>query len=496
MLKSQLGVMACVLGTIPVAGNACSSSVNALFRDGAGADAGSSGGGSIIAPIQGCPNLSGGPAGVQPLASPAQVAHQRTELAAFIHFGLGTFDGTEYGDASQDSPSLFNPTNLDATEWVSELQNAGFREGLLVTKHATGFCLWPSAQTDYSVKNSPWKNGQGDVVGDFANAMRAAGMRMSFYLSPWDEHYPSSAADYDTYFRNQLTELLTNYGPVYEIYFDGHRAPALDWGGIAQLAKRLQPNVLVWLGPEIATSGASVRWIGNQYGQGSRSTSSVADVPNDGPSNVWYPVDATVSDRGSSWFWHADGSVMTLTSLETVYFDTVGMNTTLVLNVPPATTGQFDTPDIKLLEDFGTWYSSLYKENLVRSQPATADSSWANAGFDAAKAVDDDVCTYWAAASGRTSARLEVTPASPITFQVISIREPIELGERSTGYHVEIKQNGTWNDAPTDASGARIQGTVIGQRQLWQLNSTTAEAVALVIDSAKDVPTIAEFSAY
>jgi alpha-L-fucosidase len=172
------------------------------------------------------------------------------------------------------------------------------------------------------------------------------------------------------------------------------------------------------------------------------------------------------------------------------------MNATLILNVPPSTTGQFDTADVSLLQQFGTWYSSLYKTNLLRNQTVTGDSTWASAGFDASNAIDDDVCTYWAAASGKTTARLEVTPASPITFQIISIREPIELGERSTRYHVEFKQNGSWNTAPTDASGAQIQGTVIGERQLWQLNSTTAEAVALVVDSARDVPAIAEFGAY
>ena len=155
-----------------------------------------------------------------------------------------------------DTPSLFNPTNLDASEWVAALKAAGFRQAKLVVKHTTGFCLWPSAYTDYSVKNSPWKNGQGDVVRDFTDAMHAAGMSVAFYLSPLDDHYPSSSADYETYFRNQLTELLTNYGPVYEIEFNGYQAPtALDWAGIVQLAHRLQPEVLVYTGAEIAADG-------------------------------------------------------------------------------------------------------------------------------------------------------------------------------------------------------------------------------------------------
>jgi len=414
-----------------------------------------------------------------------------------LHFGLNTFDDTEYGDASKDTPALFNPTNFDATQWVSALKAAGFRQATLVTKHSTGFCLWPSAYTEYSVKNSLWKNGQGDVVKEFTDAMHLAGLRVGLYLSPWDGHYPSSDANYETYFRNQVTELLTKYGPVHEILWDGFNAPtSLDWVGIVQLAHQLQPNVLVWMGREIATTGADLRYLGSQNGKASRSTSSVGDIPNGGPSGAWYPAEAPVSDRGAGWFWHPNGTVMSLKSLQSIYFTSVGMNATLNLNVPPAKTGQLDGPDVSLLQQFGTWYASLYQTNLVQGQPASADTTWASPGFAAARAVDDDLCTYWAAASGSTSGRLEVTPASAITFKVISIREPIELGERATGYHVELKRNGVWNRSPTDASGATIAGTVIGQRQLWQLDSTTADAVALVIDSARDVPAIAELGVY
>jgi alpha-L-fucosidase len=501
--KSRLLIVMGILGSMLGPCSGCSSSVNALYRDGAAggnkaAASGGAAGNSAVTPTnQICPELLGGPPGVQPLANPNQIAYQRTELTAYIHFGMATYDGTEYGDASKDTPLLFDPTNLDAAQWVGTLKAAGFRQVTLVAKHMTGFCLWPSAFTDYSVKNSPWKNGQGDVVREFTDAMHLAGMRVGLYLSPWDGTYPSTSTSYETYFRNQVTELLTQYGQVHEILWDGYNAPtSLDWKGIAQLAHQLQPEVLVWMGREIATTGAELRYLGNLNAKANRATSNIEDVPNGGPSNVWYPAEAPVPDRNSNWFWHPNGTVISLASLQSIYFTSVGMNTTLNLNVPPATTGQFDTPDLNLLQEFGTWHSQLYRTNLVRGQPATADSTWANEGFEAAQAVDDDICTYWAAAGGRTSARLEVTPAQPFTFTVISIREPIELGERTTGYHVELKQNGAWNQAPSDDSGSRIQGTVIGQRQLWRLGYTTAEAIALVIDSAKDVPAIAEFSAY
>jgi alpha-L-fucosidase len=448
--------------------------------------------------LEECPIAPGAPSAVAPTPTPAQVALQRTELTAYLHFGLNTFDGTEYGNPALDTPSLFSPTNLDATEWVTALKAAGFRQAKLIVKHTTGFCLWPSAYTDYSVKNSPWKNGQGDVVRDFADAMHAAGMRVAFYLSPLDDHYPSSSSDYETYFRNQLTELLTNYGPVYEIEFNGYQAPtSLDWTGIAELAHRLQPGILVYTGGQIATTGADVRYLGTQSGQASRATSSIADVPNGGPSNVWYPALGPLSDRGlNTWFWHPNNSVISLETLEAAYFATVGMNTTLILNVPPADTGQFDTPDVDLLGQFAAWYGALYATNLLQGAPVSADSIWTNPGFEASKAVDGDLCTYWAAAAGRTAGRLEVTPPGGLTFGRISIREPIELGERTTAYHLELKQNGTWNKSPTDISGATVAGTVIGQRQLWQLPPTTAEAVALVVDAAKDVPAIAELGLY
>ncbi len=177
-------------------------------------------------------------------------------------------------------------------------------------------------------------------------------------------------------------------------------------------------------------------------------------------------------------------------------FQTVGMNCTLLFNVPPSKTGEFSPADVSLLQQFAQWYAALYQTNLAKGQSVTADSTWAAAGFEASKAVDDDICTYWAAASGKTSGRLEVTLPSSTTVSLISIREAIELGERVTKYHVEIQQDGTWNAAPMDRSGNKIQGTVIGNRQLWQLSGTTAQAVRLVIDSAKDSPAIAEFSVY
>ena len=473
-----------------------SSGTGGTVGSGGTAGAGGTGGGAIGA--QSCPSLPGAPTGTPPLPSPAQIAYQRTEMTAFIHFGMATFDGTEQCDAS-DPASMFAPTKLDATsvgQWVTSLKGAGFRQAMLVTKHSCGFVLWPSKYTDYSTKSSTWK---GDVVQLWTDAMKANDMRIAIYYSPWDQHYTSSKSDYETYFKNQLTELMA-YGSSYEFEFDGFNAPTsgnVNWKNVFSFIKQTQPDTLIWAGPEIVNTGVTpdVQWIGNENGTGSRSTSSL-DTSNCGKGNTYCPYECNTSSHRPNWFWHPNSSPIALSDMQKNYFQTVGMNCTFNFNVPPSDTGEFDPKDISLLQSFGTWYSGLYKTNLVKGQAATADSTWASAGFEAAKAVDDDICTYWAAANGKTSATLEVTPASPVAAKLISIREAIELGERVKKYHVEIKTNGAWNTTPTDSAGTKIQGSVIGNRQLWQLGGISVEAIRLVVDSAKDTPAIAEFAVY
>ena len=419
-------------------------------------------------------------------------------MTSFIHFGMSTFDGSEQCSPS-DPVTMFAPTKLDATsvgQWVTALKSAGFRQAMLVTKHSCGFVLWPSQYSDYSTKNSTWK---GDVLKLWTDAMKANDMRVAIYYSPWDQHYPSSKADYETYLKNQLTELMA-YSTAVEFEFDGFNSPVggnVNWKNVFQFIKQTQPSALIWAGPEIVNTGATpdLQWIGNENGTGSRSTSAL-DTSNCGNGSTYCPYECNTSSHRPDWFWHPNSTPIALSDLQKNYFQTVGMNCTFNFNVPPSQTGEFDPKDLSLLQQFGTWYNSLYKTNLLKGQPATGDSTWATAGFEAGKAVDDDVCSYWAGASGKTAGRLEVTPASPITGNLISIREEIELGERVKKYHIELKQNGAWVTAPTDKSGTKMQGTVIGNRQLWQLSGASIEAIALVIDSAKDTPAIAELSVY
>jgi alpha-L-fucosidase len=460
---------------------------------GAGGAAGASG-------VRMCSIVPGAPAGTPPLPSPAQLAYQRNELTAAIYYGMPTYEGTEACSAFT-SPSLFAPTKLDATsvgEWASALKGAGFGQSMLVAKYQCGFCLWPSAFTDYSVAKSPWQDGKGDVVALWTDAVHASGMRAGLAMTAMDVSFRSDKTDYETYFKNQLGELL-RYGPIQEVAIDSFNASAtVDWKAVLRTIKEAQPDALIWTGPELAKIGAipDVQWIGNESGTANRTTSSL-DTTNCGQGSTWCPYECNISSYRPSWFWHPGGSPMTLSTLQQVYFQSVGMNCTLNLGVPPSGTGELDPKNLKLLQDFGTWYASLYRTNLLAGQPATADSTWASPGFAASQAVDGDLCTYWAAASGATTGRLEVTLAAPVGAGLISIREAIELGERVQKYHVELKQNGVWKTAPVDASGKKLQGTVVGNRQLWQLDKTsTIEAVALVIDAAKAPPAIAELGVY
>ncbi len=474
-----------------------------------GADAGSGPTGDNLVDQYVCTYPAGGVPKATVVPSVAQVAYQHVELTAFLHFGLDTWDGQEQGNPS-DPPSLFNPTNLTqdtANGWATTLKGVGFGQAMLVAKHSTGYCLWPSKATTYSVAGSPWMNGQGDVVTLFANAMKANGMRAAFYLAPWDQHAPSSATGYQTVLEMQMKELLTHYGAVYELWFDGANAPTapiVHWGNVFQAVKMEQPFIDIWAGPEVGRASAAdtppafpdLQWIGNENGSASRTTSSL-DLSNcGGGTNRWCAWEATTTDSNNGdWFWHPGHQPKSLAQMQQIYFNTIGRNTTLIYNVPPDQTGAFDSKDVAVLQQFGTWYKSTFQTDLLKGAPAAADSTWANAGFEANKAVDDTLCTYWAAASGKTAGTLEVTPASPINIKVISIREPIELGERVTKYHVEVQQNGSWI-TPTDANGDNVQGTVIGNRQLWQVNLMGLSGIRLVIQSARDVPAIAEFAAY
>ena len=434
------------------------------------------------------------PAAVAPLPSAEQLSWQTQELSAFLHFGMDTFTDKEIGDGT-DSPTLFNPGALDADQWMTTFRNAGFRQAMLTAKHHDGFCLWPSKCTSYSVAASPWLVGQGDVVRQFVDAAHRANLRVGLALSPPDLHEPTYGTPaYQAVFECQLTELLTNYGALDEIWLWGNppTTPPFDWNAVERLAHRLQPHVLL----DVASAtvvGADVRSVGQARLPPAAPVdeTSVEAVPGgSSPAPVWYPAEAAYSTR-PGWFWHAaeDTQLKTLSQLVGIYYDSVGRNSVLLLDVPPNTNGLIADPDVMAIGQLGAAIRAVYQSNLATARPALADSVFKNApGRAASMAVDGKIDTFWAAGDGTTSARIELDLGGPRAFNLVSIQEPIALGQRITQHHIEAKSNGAWTTIAT--------GTVVGERKLHRVGPVMATSVALVITQSRAVPAIAEIGVF
>jgi len=430
------------------------------------------------------------PAAVAPVPTADQIAWHRLGLTAFFHFGMNTFTNDEVGDGNA-SPDTFNPSGLDTKQWVDALVGAGFKQGTLVAKHHDGFCLWQTKCSQYGVAESSWKGGKGHVVKEFTDAAHAAKFRVGLYLSPLDNHAAdsSSSPDYGAKFRCWVDELLTNYGRVDEIWFDGNGAPSSVNAALYAHIKQLQPHVVIFTGPEIAAAGADLRWVGNEGGYAPQGESSVQQL---GGKTIWYPSESDTSIR-PGWFYHPDqdGSVKSLAQLTKVFFETVGRNSVLILNVPPDKVGVLPAPDVARLGQLGASLRNLFTTNVAAGKSATAESSHHDRDYGPQKALDGNLDTFWAAAAGQTSGRLEVDLGGAFTVRIVDLAEPIALGERSRKYHVEIQKPGetTWTTVGT--------GTAIGQRNLLRLEpAQMAEKVAVVIEEARGAPALAELGVY
>ncbi len=414
---------------------------------------------------------------IPPVPTPQQRVWQEGELTMFLHFGVNTYTDREWGDGKED-PKIFNPVRLDARQWVRTARDAGFKLLILTAKHHDGFCLWPSRFTEHSVKHAAWKNGRGDLVREFTEACRAEGVKVGLYLSPWDRHEATYGTDaYNTYFTNQLTELLTQYGTIDEVWFDGAcgegpngKKQVYNWPAFYQTIRRLSPKAL------IAINGPDVRWVGNESGVarlGESSVKSASSEFNPGVNGqVWYPAECDVSIR-PGWFYHAsqDGQVKTLEHLLDLYFKSVGRNSVLLLNVPPNRDGLFAEEDVKRLQEFGAATREIFGQKLGGFTHQPGQNSYR------ALAVEPD---------GLATLEVKLPKAQP--FNLVSLREPFWLGERSEKYRVEALVGGAW--------GTLAQGTVIGSRNLVLLPETTAARVRIVVEQFRGAPALAEFALY
>jgi alpha-L-fucosidase len=433
-----------------------------------------------------------------------QVAWQELEFTCFVHFGVNTFTGKEWGDG-KESPRVFNPTALDARQWAATCKAAGMNLLILTAKHHDGFCLWPSRYTEHSVKHSPWRHGKGDVVREAAEACRQFGLKFGVYLSPWDRHEPTYGSDaYNTYYKNQLRELLTEYGPIAEVWWDGAcgegpngKRQVYDWEEYIAVVRQCQPDAVIFgMGPD-------VRWVGNEDGLARESEWSV--LPKRGPGDqtaadlghrkylaaakdlVWYPAECDVSIR-PGWFYHPeqDDKVKSLAHLVDIYYRSVGRNSVLLLNVPPDRRGLFHENDVARLKELRAVLDETFRTNLARGKPARATS--AAPSHPAGAVVDGDKATHWAPDEGVMEAAVEIDLGAPATFDRAMIQEQYPLGQRVEQFALEAWDGQSWKPV--------AQATTIGAKRLLRFPAVTASRVRLRILDSRDTPAIREFGLY
>ncbi|HUT52949.1 MAG TPA: alpha-L-fucosidase [bacterium] len=442
--------------------------------------------------------------------SPRQLAWQDLEYVAFVHFGMNTFTGREWGNGRED-PRLFNPTAFDARQWTRTARAAGMKMIIITAKHHDGFCLWPSAYTGHSVKNSPWKNGRGDVVREVAQACRAEGLKLGIYLSPWDRHEPTyGTAAYNDYYKNQLRELLANYGPVADVWLDGagrgrkwkKMRQLYDWEGYYALIRELQPNAV------ISSVGPDTRWCGNEAGKNRASEWSVVPEQFDyqaediggrdklmeaakrGEKLRWYPAFIDTSIR-PGWFYHAreDSMVKPLPKLLAIYYGAVGGNGLLILNLPPDRRGLVHENDARRVMELAQVLDRTFAQNLAAGARAVASTQQTNDdGHGAGQTLDGDPDTYWSTDEGVTAAAIVYELDGPRTFNVALLREHIKSGQRVEEFYLEAWDEGNW--------AVITHATVIGHKRLLRFPAVTADRVRVRIVRSRLCPTLAEFGLY
>lgn len=432
----------------------------------------------------------------RPVPTPAQLRWQKDELALFLHFGVNTFTDREWGDGTED-PAIFRPDNLDARQWAATARETGFRSLILTAKHHDGFCLWPTSLTTHSVASSGWRNGGGDVVREVADACRGEGLGFGVYLSPWDRHEPryGDSPRYMDFYVAQLEELLTRYGPIVEVWFDGAngegpngKRQVYDWERIHATVRRLQPDAVMF-----SDAGPDVRWIGNERGVAGEtcwSTIDPAAVPYAGydapdvgvtlqrghaDGSVWRPGETDVSIR-PGWFWHPaeNEKVRSASDILALYFTSVGRNSKLLLNVPPARDGMLHPTDVANLAAFGQARKTLLSHDLAEGARVRATSTMG--ASSAVKAtIDGDPDTWWSAAAGATSAALELDLRKPAAISVVRLQEPIALGQTIEEFSI---------DAITTRGTERLAaGTTIGYCRLVRIPETPVTRLRVSLTS-------------
>ncbi|PQV62604.1 alpha-L-fucosidase [Abditibacterium utsteinense] len=447
-----------------------------------------------------------------PTPTERQLKWHQIEVYGFIHFSINTFTDKEWG-YGDESPSTFNPTAFDADQIVRATKNGGLKGLVLTCKHHDGFCLWPSPHTEHSVANSPWKDGKGDIVREFSEACARHDLKFGVYLSPWDRN----RADYGTpqyldYYRAQLRELLTGYGPIFEVWFDGANGgdgfyggaretrnidneTYYDWDNTWQIVRELQPDACIF-----TDKGPDIRWVGNESGFAADPCWSTLNTEGIWPGHAdhgylnrgdrngaqWLPAEVDVSTR-PGWFYHAseDDAVKSVAHLRQIYFESVGRGASLILNIPPDRRGLIHENDADSLLEWHQLLQGTFAVDLAQNAQVTASNTRGNdPQFAPAHVLDSSRDTYWATDDADTTAELILDLGQPTTFNVVRLREYLPLGQRVDTFALDAWNDEQWQEFAAAAS--------IGNCRLLSTSDITTSKVRLRITQAAACPALSE----
>ena len=449
-----------------------------------------------------------------PVPTENQMRWQEMEYYAFVHFSLNTYTDQSWGYGNEEI-NLFNPEELDCRQWARICKEAGMKGIIITAKHHSGFCLWPSEYTEYSVKNAPWKEGKGDVVRELADACKEYGLGLGIYVSPWDRNHPDYGNPaYITYFRNQIKELLTNYGPIFEIWFDGanggtgyygganenrqiDRTSYYDWQPTYKMIRELQPGIVIW---NDGGDRADLRWVGTEGGWVGETNWSLLNATGDVPFEMlhygvengdsWVPAEVNTSIR-PEWFYHPgeDTKVKTLPQLMDTWYHSIGRNGTLLLNFPIMPNGLIHPADEREALHLAHAVKEAFAVNLATHARAEATQVRGNARkFGPTKGLDSNTETYWTTDDSITVASLTIDFGKPTRFNRFMAQEYIRLGQRVKSFTVEALVAGEWQEM--------ARATTIGYKRILRFPTVEATKLRFHITGSKACPVISEIGVY
>ena len=447
---------------------------------------------------------------VEPIPSDRQKIWQEMEYYAFIHFNMNTFTNKEWG-YGDESPSTFNPTSLDTDQWAEVIKNSGMKGIIITAKHHDGFALWPSNYTSHSVKNSPWKNGEGDLIKDLEKSCRKFGLKLGIYLSPWDRNHPEyGTKKYISYFRNQLTELLTNYGEIFEVWFDGANGGSgfyggtneirkvdkktyYDWENTHKIIRELQPNAVIF-----SDAGPDIRWVGNEKGYANKTTwsniykdSVYGGMPDyykfsSGQENGshFIPTETDVSIR-PGWYYHPeeDDKVKSLEKLIDIYFNSVGLNSSLLLNIPVDTRGLIHENDTKRLYELNNYIRNTFSNNFFMESKMYFNGI----SHPVDKLIDNKISTICPFKTKLNNV-IEISLNENKIIDIFKISENINLGQRVKKFRLQALMDDIWVTIE--------EGTTIGSKRLIKFDPIELKKLKFTIIDSKDIPMISEIGIY